>query len=177
MASIPQRRRSCRYEESLDCRKEKWSLASVSDKEFVLHVQGAELGVLPKRWFLLRQRQQVPVRGDYNNDLAIRDQSILKPSFKPTYTCSSQKLSFDWCSWRNSHQKPTADVTTAPQSWKKDVRVRKKLTDGQIPHSSYWRCLSKGSSLFHFLFEVAIKPCFVYSQSFNQLFVLHKKET
>ena len=95
----------------------------------------------------------------------------------PTYTCPSQKLSFDWCSWRNSHQKPTADVTTAPQSWKKDFRVRKKLTDGQIPHSSYWRCLSKGSSLFHFLFEVAIKPCFVYSQSFNQLFVLHKKET
>ena len=45
-----------------------------SDKEFVLHVQGAELSVLPKRWFLLRQRQQVPVRGDYNNDLAIRDQ-------------------------------------------------------------------------------------------------------
>ena len=108
LASIPQRRRSCRYEESLDSRKEKWSIASVSDKEFVLHVQGAELSVLPKRGFLVRQRQQVPVLGEYNNDLAIRDQSILKPSFKPTYTCSSQKLSFDWCSWRNSHQKPIA---------------------------------------------------------------------
>ena len=43
---------SRRSEKSLDSRKQKWSLVSTRCKELVLHVQGAELGVLHEQMFL-----------------------------------------------------------------------------------------------------------------------------